>query len=114
MDAPVGWIAVLRKVGDRQQGILERNPHVSIARVAVESLDARVGHRLIGRKLRDAHELAGAVVGPAVVAASDMAVVAPAFRQLGGGMAAAGGKRRRVSLGIEEREDILSEQDKRL
>src|SRR5260370_5587959 len=100
MDAPVGWIEVLRKVGDRQQGVLERNPHVSVARVAVESLAARVGQRLIGRQLRDAHQLPGAVVGPAMVATGAMALVAPAFPQLRCSMAAPIGTRCRFSLPI--------------
>src|SRR5262245_15782248 len=108
MDAPVGWIAILRKVGDRQQRVVARDPRISIARVAAESLDARVGQRLIGRKLWDAHKLARLVVGPAVIAAGNMAVVAPAFRQLGGTMAAAVGERGRFAIAVEEQDDVLA------
>ena len=62
MDAPVGGIAILRQVGDRKQRLLERDPDVAVARVAVERLYPRVGKRLIGRKLRNPHQLAGAIV----------------------------------------------------
>src|SRR5260370_38592254 len=43
-----------------------------------------------------------------------MAVVAPAFRQLGGTMAAAVGKRRRLSVMIKEDDDFLAQQGERL
>jgi hypothetical protein len=39
-----------------------------------------------------------------------MAVVAPAFRQLGGAMAAAVGKRRRLSVTVEEHDDFFTKQ----
>src|SRR5262245_7295926 len=43
-----------------------------------------------------------------------MAIVAPAFRQLGGTMAAAISKRRRFALAIEKQNDFLAEQSERL
>jgi hypothetical protein len=48
VDAPVGRVAVLRQVGDRQQRVLERDPRVSVAGFAMESPHPRVGQRLVG------------------------------------------------------------------
>src|SRR5262245_18441395 len=42
-----------------------------------------------------------------------MAVVAPAFRQLGGAMAATIGKCRGLSIAVEEHDDFLAEQGER-
>src|SRR6201999_1360125 len=43
-----------------------------------------------------------------------MAGVAPAFRQFGSAMAAAIGKRRRLSLAVQEHDDFLAEERERL
>ena len=55
-----------------------------------------------------------AVVGPAVIAASQLAVLAPAFAELGGAMEATVGERRRRAVGVEKQHELFAEQGKRL
>src|SRR5438876_475354 len=64
--------------------------------------------------LRDAHAGAIAVVGPAVVAADDVAGLAESLRELGGAVAAAVLQRRGLALRIEPQHDVLAEQRERL
>jgi hypothetical protein len=67
-----------------------------------------VGNGLLERKLRDHHELAVAVVFPAVIAADDVAVVAPPLRQLCRAVTATILERGGLALGVEEQHDRLS------
>ena len=113
VDAPIGGITVLRQVRNGKQRLLEGHPHVAVARIAVESLHSRVRKRLFGSELRNPHELSGAVVGPPMIAARDVAIPAPAFRQLGGAMAATVGQRGRIALTVEEQDDLLAQQRER-
>src|SRR6185503_8474071 len=88
---------------------------VSVAALAAVGLHARPGRdprlRVV---LRDAHAGAVAVVGPAVVAADDVAVIAEALRQPGRAVAAAIPQRGGPALGVEPQHDVLAEQSERL
>ncbi len=110
VDAAVFRIAILGHVGNLAEWLIEGHPHVAIARVGAEGTGARIGHRLLERELRDVHELAVAIVLPAVVAAHDVAVAAPALGKLGRPVAAAVFERRGLALRVEEQHDLLVEQ----
>ena len=114
MDAPEGAVFLVgevRNVGDR---LAETDPDIAVARPGVEVLGFGLGDRLLEGKLRDVHELAGPVVFPAMIAAYDMAVLDPAFGQFGRPVAAAILERRRFAGRVEEDDDVLSENAKRL
>src|SRR5882757_6324390 len=74
--------------------------------------DAR--QRLLRPELRHPQQHPGPIVGPAVIAADDVAVVGPALRELGGAVAAAVHQRRRLPLLVQEQHDVLTEQLERL
>ena len=114
VDAAEGGIVLLGQIGNVEQRLAEADPDVAVAFLCVKALRPRVRHRLLERELRDVHELAGAVVFPAVIAADDMAFLDPAFRQFGGAMAAAVLERRGLALLVEKEDDVLPEQPERL
>ena len=100
-----------RDVGER---LLECHPGVAVTLLAAEGIHLRAGgnHRL--GALRDAHATAGAVEGPAVVAADEAPVLAKAFRQPRGAVAAAVAHRGGFALGVQPQDDLLSEKGERL
>ena len=59
--------------------LAEPDPDIAVARLGVERPGPRVRDRLLERKLRDIHQLAGAVIFPAVIAADDIAVADQPF-----------------------------------
>ena len=107
-------VVLIGELGNVGDGLAEAHPDIAVARLGVERLRARVGDRLLERELRDHHELAVAVVFPAVIAADDVAVVDPALRQLGGAVAAAVLERGGQAVLVEEQHDLLAEQLERL
>ena len=107
---PVGRIVLLLGVEDRRQRLVERDPGVAVPRGAVIGRRREVRYLLLDGKLRHVHQLAGAVVGPAVIAADDLAVVHPALRQLGGAVTASVLQGRRIAVLVEEHDDVLAEQ----
>jgi hypothetical protein len=113
-DAAVFRIVFLSRIENGRERFIECDPGVAVARVAVVGGRREIGHFLLYGKLRDVHQLAGAIVGPAVVAAYELALVAPALGQLGGAMTAAILERRRLPLRIEKQHDVLAEEAKRL
>src|SRR6185369_2071667 len=113
-DAAIGGIAVLWNVGNVAQRLVQRDPDVAVASFRVERARPGVGDRLLERKLRDHHQLAVAVVLPAVIAANDVSVATPALGESCGAMAAAILQCRGFALGIEKQHDRLTEQRERL
>ena len=111
-DAPEARIVFLDGIENGRQGLVERHPGIAVARIAVVGRRREIRHLLLYRKLRDMDELPGAIVGPAVVPANDLAVLAPAFGQLGCAMAAAILQGRRFTVGAEKQHDVLAEEAK--
>ncbi len=71
----------------------------------MEGAGLGLGDRLLEGELRDVHELARAVVFPAVIAADDVAVLHPALGQLGGAVAAPVLERDRRAAAVLEQHD---------
>src|SRR3984957_20070457 len=114
VDAAIARRAVFGNVGNVAQGLIECDPDIAIAGLGAERARLRVGDRLLERKLRDHHQLAIAVIFPAVIAADDVAIVAPALREFRGAVTAAILERGRFALGIEKQHDRLAQQRERL
>ena len=114
MDAPEGAVFLVSEVRDVGDRLAETDPDIAVARPGVEVFGFGLGDRLLEGKLRDVHELAGPVVFPAMVAAHDMALLDPAFGQFGRPVAAAILERRRFARRVEEDDNVLSENAKRL
>src|SRR5712672_605865 len=114
MDAPEGWIALLRQVGDVEERLAEADPDIAVALLGVKHGRARVWDGLLERELRDVHELTVTVIFPAVIAADDVAVLDPALRQLCCAMAAAVLERGRLAIFRKKEDEVLAEQPERL
>ncbi len=113
-DASECRVGVLGDLEQRLHGIVERDPDIAIAPLARIGLHPFVRHALLSIELRNADEPPRAIILPAVVAADDPAVPAPAFREPGGTMAAAIPQRCRLPIPVEEEDDILTQKAERL
>jgi hypothetical protein len=80
----------------------------------VKALGEGIGDWLLEWELRDVHELARAIVFPAVIAAYDIAAPDPAFGQFGRPVAAAVLQGRRFAGGIDKDDDVLPKMRKGL
>src|SRR5262249_54404929 len=113
-DAAIALGPLLRDLGNAGERLVEADPGIAVAPSAVIGAHGDARQRLVGSHLRNLEQHAGAVIGPAVVAADDVALVGPALRQLRGAVAAAVLQGRRLALIVEEQDDVLAEQLERL
>jgi hypothetical protein len=77
---------------------------------AAKGFDSDVLARIAARPLRNAHALAVAGIGPAVIGADNVAGIEPALAEPGGAMAAAVDQRRGLAGGIAEQHEVGAEQ----
>ena len=97
------------------QRLAEADPDIAVTRLGRETTSrARRGPACSNGNCGIVHQLAVAVVFPAVIAADDVAVLDPALGELRGAMAAAVLQRRRLAVAVEEQHDLLAEQGERL
>src|SRR5262249_38035970 len=85
----------------------------AVARLAMIGRGGKIGNLLLHRELWHVDELTGVIVGPAVIAANDQPVPAPALGQFGSAMAAAVLQCRGLTVRAEKQHDVLAEQTKR-
>ena len=108
VNAAVVAVAVLRKLGNRQQRFVKGNPCIAIALRAAERRHAGVREWLVGRKLRNPNQATGPLVFPTMIAADDVTVPAPALGKPCGAVAAAIPQRRRRAIAVEEEHEVLA------
>ncbi len=113
-DTAIALRTILGDLGDRRQRLVETHPRIAVAGDAMIGAHRDLGDRLIRPELRHLEQHAGAVIGPAVIAADDVALVGPALRELRRAVAAAIHQRRRLALVVEEQNDVLAHELERL
>ena len=110
LDAPEPRVVPFLDVRDveKRRGV-EADPDVAVALGGGKARYARP-FGSVSRNLRDPQHPAGMVVGPAVVAADDLAALAVAARELGGAVAAAVLQRGGLAGLVEEEHELLAEE----
>ena len=109
MDLAIAGRHSLRHIRNVGQRLIKRHPDIAIALLRMIGRRAALGQRLSRRKLRDGGELAGGVIGPAVIGADDMTILDPALGEFRRAVAAAIRQRCGLVVRAKEHHDILAQ-----